>query len=177
MPAFQHRLRQSNSASPEHRRAMLEIGVRGVEGLRIESLEIEWQRITYTVESLEWLRSRIGPSRSLCFVMGVDAWNSLPKWHRWLEIVQFAHIIVVARPQCLVQTDGLYGDFLQIHKTDLIDDLANTSHGKVLFLLLTQMDISSTRIREMLGRKQSPRFLLPDAVLSYIETHQLYRPA
>jgi len=40
---------------------------------------------------------------------------------------------------------------------------------------VTQLDISATRIRTLLARGQSPRYLLPEAVLAYIHAQALYR--
>ena len=174
MPAFRHRLREVDSASPEHRVAMLKVALEGVEGVGIETLELERCGTTYTVETLEILRRRHGPARSVSFVMGVDAWNSLPRWHRWLEIIRLAHIIVVARPGWSAANENTHGDFLHQHRAESIVEIAGRPSGKVTFVSLTQMDISSTRIRQMLQGGLSPRFLLPDAVLSYIQSRHLY---
>jgi nicotinate-nucleotide adenylyltransferase len=175
MPAAQHRLREAEAAAPEDRLAMLALAVANEPGLSVEPLEIQRGGTTFTVETLEILRQREGAQRSLIFAMGLDAWHSLSKWHRWLEIVQLAHIIVVCRPQGSSGEALNCGDALQANRTDLIDDLISTSHGKVLFLTLTQLEISSTRIRSLLKQGLSPRYLLPDSVLTYIEKHQLYR--
>lgn len=175
MPAAQHRLREQEAASPDDRLAMLKLAVSHEPGLLVEPLELERGGTTFTVETLEIVRQRVGAQRSLIFVMGWDAWQSLPKWHRWLEIVQLAHIIVVSRPQAATAVTPECGEALQANRTDLIEDLISTSHGKVLFLTLTQLEISSTRIRSLLKQGLSPRYLLPDSVLAYIEKHQLYR--
>ena len=174
MPAFRHRLREAGSSAPEHRLAMLERALEGVGGMQVEALELARGGVTYTVESLEILRRRHGASRSLAFVMGMDGWNSLPRWHRWLEIIHLAHIIVVARPGWSPTIDDTLGEFLHQHRTESIADLAEAASGRVIFLSVTQMDISSTRIRQMVGAGLSPRFLLPDAVFAYIQTQHLY---
>ena len=48
--------------------------------------------------------------------------------------------------------------------------------GGILFQPVTQLDISATQIRALLARGQSPRYLLPDAVLDCIHDRALYRP-
>jgi nicotinate-nucleotide adenylyltransferase len=60
-----------------------------------------------------------------------------------------------------------------------VDDpqrLANVSAGHIFCLSQTPLAISATHIRGLVASGASPRFLLPDAVLDYIETKGLYRP-
>jgi nicotinate-nucleotide adenylyltransferase len=40
---------------------------------------------------------------------------------------------------------------------------------------MTQLAISATQIRKLLANGLSARYLLPDSVLDYIQTHSLYR--
>lgn len=53
-------------------------------------------------------------------------------------------------------------------------DLLNTPAGRIYALPITALDISASRIRADLQRGISPRYLLPDAVLNYISTRNLY---
>ena len=46
--------------------------------------------------------------------------------------------------------------------------------GAVLLHPVTQLGISATAIRAMLSKGESPRFLLPDQVLSYMQQERLY---
>lgn len=174
VPAWRHRLKTCNAASPEHRLSMLRIALDDVPGMRVEPLELERACLTSTVETLEILRQRHGPRRPLAFVMGSDAWNTLPRWHRWLEIVQLAHIIVVNRPAHALEQAVLPGGVLHTNPIDRLDDLLATPGGGVAFVTLTQLEISSSAIRDSLRRGLSPRFLLPDAVIAYIAHHELY---
>jgi nicotinate-nucleotide adenylyltransferase len=46
--------------------------------------------------------------------------------------------------------------------------------GGIAVVPFTALDISATAIRDMLQAGASPRYLLPDAVLDYIRSHNLY---
>jgi nicotinate-nucleotide adenylyltransferase len=46
--------------------------------------------------------------------------------------------------------------------------------GGIVVVPFTALDISATAVRDMLRAGASPRYLLPDAVLDYIQTHRLY---
>ena len=47
--------------------------------------------------------------------------------------------------------------------------------GKIAFVYQAPLAISATQIRQLLASGRSARFLLPDAVLTYIHAHRLYR--
>ncbi|HYN27732.1 MAG TPA: hypothetical protein VES94_05475 [Burkholderiales bacterium] len=53
------------------------------------------------------------------------------------------------------------------------DPLANA--GGIFTREITALDISATHIRAMLARGSSPRYLVPDAVLEYIDQNHLYK--
>jgi nicotinate-nucleotide adenylyltransferase len=54
-------------------------------------------------------------------------------------------------------------------------DLAGAPAGRIVPFAITALEISATAVRERLARGLSVRYLVPDPVLDYIETHQLYR--
>jgi nicotinate-nucleotide adenylyltransferase len=47
--------------------------------------------------------------------------------------------------------------------------------GRIFTHELTALDVSATALRELIARGASLRYLLPDAVIAYIESHRLYR--
>ena len=46
--------------------------------------------------------------------------------------------------------------------------------GQIAFVWQTPLEISATQLRERLAQGRSIRFLVPDAVLAYIQTQGLY---
>ena len=59
---------------------------------------------------------------------------------------------------------------------DTAKDLQDAPAGHILPFTMTPLDISATLIRATLRAGRSARYLLPDSVLAYIQTHQLYPP-
>ncbi|MFJ4590848.1 nicotinate-nicotinamide nucleotide adenylyltransferase, partial [Pseudomonas moraviensis] len=47
--------------------------------------------------------------------------------------------------------------------------------GQIAFVWQTPLAVSATQIRQLLASGKSVRFLVPDAVLAYIDAHGLYR--
>jgi nicotinate-nucleotide adenylyltransferase len=46
--------------------------------------------------------------------------------------------------------------------------------GGIVVVAITALDISATMIRDCIRAGTSPRYLLPDSVLDYIQTRKLY---
>ena len=80
-----------------HRLAMVELAIAEHPGLEVDTREIQRRGRSYTVETLEELRSE-QPSRRLALIVGADAFLGFPTWHRWRELFDLAHVVVVARP-------------------------------------------------------------------------------
>ncbi len=157
-----------------HRAAMVELGVAGEPRLRCDLRELERPGPSYTYDSLAGLREELGPDRPLVMVVGCDAVLGLTGWYRWRELPDLAHIVVVSRPGWELPGESGIGEWLAERRLDGPEALRDRPCGGVLIERLRPLDISSTEIRGMLARGLSPRYLLPEAVLKYIEHHGLY---
>ncbi len=174
MPCGDPRHRQAPEASAHHRYAMLETAISDEPLLLASRLEVDREGATYTVDTLAELRQEVGAQRPIVFVMGADAFLTLTKWHRWVEIIRLAHIMVTNRPNWSNIGQGDLNDLLRKHSAKQLNELTELPSGRIAECALTQLDISSTHIRNLLQTGKSPRFLTPDTVLDYIRSHQLY---
>ena len=157
-----------------HRAAMVALAVAGEPRLVCDSRELEREGISYTIESLAELRRELGEGHSLCLVMGCDAVHDIATWHRWQELLDLAHVVVIARPGWQLPAAGPVADWLHRHRVAGPLPLRERPNGGILIEELRPLAISSTEIRRLLASGRSPRYLLPQAVLDYIETHNLY---
>ncbi|SDZ96432.1 nicotinate-nucleotide adenylyltransferase [Microbulbifer marinus] len=182
LPSHQPRHRQSPGISAEHRRQMLALALEGCDELQLDERELKRPGPTYTVDTLEELRAELGEQVSISFCMGLDSLLTLPSWHRWQRLLQLAHLVVVARPGWKLPQKGSGGgqgevaELLEKHAGG-IADLHVQPGGHLVVREQTLLPISATHIRHLIGSGQSPRYLLPAAVLQYIEDNQLYRTA
>lgn len=167
--------RDQPGASAEQRLAMVRLAVGERSGLLVDDRELQRAKPSYTVETLESLRDELGNTVTLFMIVGWDAFCGLPGWHRWEELLQLANLVVLQRPEQDQDVPEVLKDLLAARS---ISDprQANARHGQILCLSQTPLAISATHIRTLVAGGQSPRFLLPDAVLDYIETHGLYQP-
>ena len=181
VPARDPPHRGTPSATAAQRVAMLTLALEEFPQLVLDTREIERIGKSYTVDTLRELRGE-APDRPLVLVVGVDAFAGLPQWHRWREIPVLAHIAVVTRPGTRVDEAlrGPLADLWQNHYREDKVQLETTPAGAIFAVAVTPQPISATAIRAALARGRvgipQVRGLLPDAVLTYIDHNQLYRP-
>ena len=167
--------REAPACSAEHRSAMVELAVAGEPQLVGDARELRREGPSYSIDSLAELRTELGERRGLCMVMGCDAALEIESWHRWTQLLDYAHIVVIARPGWHLPGSGTVAEWLSAHALAHPGALAEQPAGGILLQELRPLDISSTEIRELLSVGRSARYLLPEPVLEYIEAHGLYR--
>lgn len=134
-----------------HRLKMLELAIEGIEGLEIETIELERKGVSYTYDTMLLLNER-DPDTDYYFIIGADMVDYLPKWHRIDELVEIVQFVGVQRPR---------------YK-------AGTSYP-VIWVDVPLMDISSSMVRDFVAKGRTPNFMLPKPVLDYIKKEGLYQ--
>jgi nicotinate-nucleotide adenylyltransferase len=142
-------------------------------GFVVDEREVRRGGPSYTVMTLQELRAE-RPDTPLCLIVGMDAFLGLPTWHRWTELLDLAHIVVAPRPGWIAPTDGVLGDLLARHGTDDTEALHNALAGRILIQPVTQLEISSTELRDLLAAGRDPRYLVPDSVRALIRARHSY---
>ena len=181
IPAGQPALRGSPQVSAAQRLEMVRLAIAGNPRFELDAAEVLAARTSYTVSTLERLRrpEACGSERPLILLLGADAFAGLAGWHRWQEIFDLAHVAVAHRPGYRVDTSSwpaaLADTWHQRHRSDSAA-LATAPAGHVVSFAMTQLDISATKIRDLLSTKNSVRYLLPDTLTAYIQANHLYPP-
>ncbi len=160
-------------APAEARLDMVRSAIRQQAGFVLDDREISRDGPSYSVDTLESLRAEY-PDASLSLIIGMDAFLGLPKWYRWEEILGLAHIVVAHRPGWKAPDMGVLGELLEDRGTHRGDDLRRASCGKIHIHAVTQLEISSTDIRDLIAGGRDPRFLIPDSVRESIARNGCY---
>lgn len=160
-------------ASAPERLEMVRVAVSGQPGFVVDDRELQRDGPSYSIDTLIGLREEF-PEHSLGLIVGMDAFLGLPRWHRWNEFLDVAHIIVAHRPGWKAPDIGPLGDLLTDYGTHRVDDLHRDIAGRVHIHAVTQLEISSTEIRELVAAGRDPRFLMPDAVREVIAESACY---
>ena len=174
MPCATPPHRESPQRSAEHRASMLDLAVHSEPLLICDRRELLREGRSYTIDSLIDLRRELGEQRSLCLIMGCDAVLEIASWHRWDELLNWAHVVVISRPGWQLPQRGVVADWIAAHGCTDPALLGRTSAGRVLIEELRPLPISASVIRQLLVEGRSARYLLPKSVLDYISNNQLY---
>lgn len=167
--------RAAPEVTAEQRLAMVQLALAGSDELQVDARELQRSSPSWTVDTLASLRAELGPQAVVFFILGWDAFCGLPGWHRWQELLELAHLVVLQRPDFDQEAPEALKDLLAA-RAITPDAGSNAPAGHIITLEQTPLAISATQIRQLVGLGRSARFLLPDSVLNYIQTHGLYRP-
>lgn len=173
LPCHRPPHRTQLGGSSEARLAMAHLAVAECSDLMIDARELARDQLSFTVDTLLDLRSELGPEVSLIWALGMDTFASLDSWHRWQELLQYAHLLVVARPGYNMPEQGVVADLLRTHLAP-ISALDEATCGAIVLPELSLLAISATAIRAQIARGESPQYLVPDSVWRYIMTNKLY---
>jgi nicotinate-nucleotide adenylyltransferase len=157
-------------AAPFQRLQMLGLGINDRPGWVVDTRELDRPGQSYMVDTLGSLRNEF-PERSLLLFIGCDAFNGLTSWHRWRQLFDYAHLVVMTRPGFAPHA---LSEFFKLRLAEDKEQLTQATSGKLFFQGVTLLDISATQIRKTIAEKRNPDFLLPDAVIEYIRCHRLY---
>lgn len=161
-------------ADAELRLAMVRAATEGQPGFVVDDRELHREGPSYSVDTLTALRAEF-PLQPLALIIGMDAFLSLTKWYQWRDILQLAHIVVAHRPGWRAPDIGPLGELLADRGTHRIGDLHDAKSGHIYIHDVTQLEISSTEIRELVAVDRDPRFLMPDPVRKVIYDSRCYR--
>ncbi|OMH34038.1 nicotinate-nicotinamide nucleotide adenylyltransferase [Motiliproteus sp. MSK22-1] len=167
--------REQPGSNAQQRLEMIRLAVEGEAGLSVDDREIQRSEPSYTINTLESLRQELGQQTSISMVMGMDSFLTLSSWHRWDEFLELAHILVVQRPGWEISLGHHLEDWCRRYSVQSPESIRSTPCGCLLMHRLTPVDISATRIRELIRTNQSPRYLIPDQVWKHIREQGLYR--
>lgn len=136
-----------------HRLHLIRLAIEGENNLRASSAEFKLPKPSYTVDTLAYLKEA-HPDHEFSIIMGSDGFQNLDKWKNYEVITANHTIYIYKRPGFEITKD----------------------HGaRIEILDAPLLEISSTRIRELIKNKDSIRFLVPDVVKEEIERNGYYR--
>lgn len=153
VPAYKapHKARGACAGS-EDRYRMLELAIAGNPKFGLSDIEIKTKRKCFTIETLKKFK-KIHKNDEIFFITGSDSLFTLPTWRQVQDIFKISKFVVGRRPGY---------------------PLEKVPH-KVLVVKISPIDVSSSQIRKRIKDNRSVRYLVPEAVLKYINKKHLYK--
>ncbi|GIW41050.1 MAG: putative nicotinate-nucleotide adenylyltransferase [Candidatus Binatia bacterium] len=172
--------RGDDLAPARHRMAMVRLAVADNPAFEASALEVRRRGRSYSVDTLRQLRRRFGSSTELFFVLGLDAFLEIETWKEYEKLFTLCHLVVTTRPprtQPELRSElfpvAVRGEFCYEPGQK---GFVHREGKRVLFRSVTALDISASRVRQLLRAGKSVRYLVPDTVAAYIARHRLYEP-
>ena len=150
--------RQISSAF--HRSMMCLIATAARADWSVSRVELSRAGSSYTIQTLEQLRGRVGPDCELVFIAGADMALDLVNWYRPDAILQEARFVAVQRPG--------------YDLSQLTDVLGVARAARVERVAVETPDVSGTEIRRRVADGRSITDLTPPGVAAYIRAAGLY---
>ena len=174
IPAGQPPHREEPHATTPQRLEMLQAAIDDQPGFVVDEREIRRDGPSFMVDTLASLREELGQA-PLCLILGYDAFLGLPRWHQWQQLIELSHLVITHRPGWNHDDlDETLQSLVQQHEM-ASEGLSAQAAGGLVFVPVTQLDISATGIREQVRAGQDIRYLLPDPVYEMIRKQLLYR--
>ena len=174
IPNAQPPHRNAPQVSAQQRLEMVQLAVAGVDLLSVDDRELRRDKPSWSIDTLLSLRAELDAQDQLLLILGWDAFCGLPSWHRWEELLEHCHILVLQRPDADIEAPQVLRDLVAAKSVNDPQTLLGPS-GQIAFVWQTPLAISATQIRHLLATQRCVRYLVPDTVFQYIYTHQLYQ--
>jgi nicotinate-nucleotide adenylyltransferase len=131
---------------------------------------------SYSIDTIRYFRGK--HQDALFFILGRDAFVEIETWREFQNLFSLCHFIVMARPGS--QKNNLFshlpGALIPAFQYQPEEKTWIHLSGNRLYLKeISFLDISSTKVREVIEKGESARYLIPSEVEAYVQKHGLYR--
>ena len=141
------------------------------------------RRPSYSIDTVRRVKKDLRKSDRLFFLIGIDAFRDIAKWHEAEALLRECEFIVAARPgYSLAEVTpslpiALRPNPAESRKLSLSypDGPLRFQGVKLQLLPETHEDVSATQIRAAMRSSGGLKKLVPDAVAEYIRKERLYR--
>jgi nicotinate-nucleotide adenylyltransferase len=140
-----------------HRLRMLIDATRGNPRLAVSDIELYRAGPSYSVDTVQMFHSLMGGGTDLYFLVGMDSLAEMGTWHKPDLLFKLARVIVAGRPG--FPAGAASPEF----------------RGQAVPVEVTQVDISSSKVRRFVREGRTIRYLVPPEVAGYIRRQGLYR--
>jgi len=156
-----------------HRLEMVRLAVSGNPYFSVSDVEISRPGKSYSIETIKYVLK--SSQDTFFFILGNDAFLEIETWKEFQNLFSLCHFIVMTRPGSQKKTPplprALAPNFRYASKEKA------WVHGSGCMLYFKEiffLDISSTKVRELIEKGRSVRYLIPPEVETYIRKHSLY---
>ncbi len=174
----------SNLAGAADRYEMIARAIATNPGFALSDVEIRRQGRSYTIDTVAAFQEKSGGHTALYLIIGMDAFYEIETWKAYERLFEKIPFIVMPRPDPYGRDSRASLEEMARHARHYVDKayemdknqqrLVHPSKQAIHLHGVTQLDISSSRIRSLVGANQSIKYLVPEVVEEYILAKDLY---
>jgi nicotinate-nucleotide adenylyltransferase len=147
-------LKDSHSLLNEYDRLhLVNLAIENNPKFRASNVEFHLPKPSYTIDTLTYLKEKF-PLEQFTIIMGSDSFQNIQRWKNFEQLISQYPIVIYQRP-------GF--------------DVTETHGANITTVQAPLLEISSTFIRKQAKERHSLKYLVPDAVMEYIDTNKYYR--
>ncbi len=172
-------------AEARHRLEMVRAAAEDQENFVVSDVELKRRGPSYSVDTVTFYRRSVPVGSDLFLIIGGDAFREIHTWKSYRRLFELIPFIVMVRPEPQNRDPAaVFGDIGRCLRQH-VDRGYTWRAGErrfthvhlqpVAVTEVTRLQISATRIREIIATGRSIRYLVPDAVRAYIRQQGLYR--
>ncbi len=137
------------------------------------SFEVDKMGISYSINTIEFVRKNY--KTTPYFILGMDAFNDISTWFEFKRLFSLSHFAVMSRPgSSRLPLGEVLGDLASSFRPGP-RGYVNPEGCEIVYVEISNLDISSSIIRKLLKKRRSIKYLVPASVEDYIEKEGLYR--
>ena len=155
--------KESKVIDSKYRYNMVQKAIEGYEGFEISDYEIKKNGYSYTYETLQYLKKQ-EDNVEVFFIAGADSLMAIEKWSNTDLVLNNCTFVAFNR-----------GEYNKSILEEQKYKLEKKYDAKIVILNVTDIDISSSMIRERIANGKRVDFFLPEEVKKYISENKLYR--
>jgi nicotinate-nucleotide adenylyltransferase len=157
-----------------HRLEMVKLAVQKNPSFSTSDVELKRSGKSYSIDTIRYFRER--HPNSLFFILGRDAFVEIETWKEFQNIFSLCNLIVMTRPGFQKASSSLPAALIPDFRYDQGAGAWIHSSGYMIFFKeINFLDISSTKIRELIEKGESVKYLVTPEVEAYIRGHRLYK--
>lgn len=158
----------------QHRFEMVRRAISNNPFFLINDIEIKRPGKSYSIDTINYFKKR--SDDIFYFILGGDAFAEIETWKDFQNLFSLCNFIIMTRPGAKGENLTLPNSIQHLFKYDKnIGGWRHESGNVLYFKEITFLDISSTKVRELIEKGKSIKYLIPSQVEEYIKAHGLYK--
>jgi len=163
---------------------MLNQALEDTPGLTISDVELKRSGPSYTIDTVAHFKDSLPDKSRIYLIMGMDAFLEIDSWKSYDELLLQIPLIIINRPKSGSAAKDPGWKTLQKFLASKISGDYEFSESRscyrarnkqpIYIFEVTSLDISSTRIRNLINRGRSIEFFVPPKVADFINAKGLY---